>query len=290
MPALWFGLLASAPTAALEKDVDFCIATVTAGDNSELVRRQISRMEALFAGRNWTYFHRPFKCEGQCRESYPHLNEKTYSLFLEAQSWVPRCRSLVKLDADGFMCLNRFVDTVGDEGMATLEWTYAGALVDNVVLNWPRRHALSARWRDAAVEVARKQWAPVPYAAGAAYLVGRQVMAFVTRQPLSRLLNITWEDMSVGVWTNAMEGRVVIDLSSDVNRCRHNRHVVHRCNASTLSTVCNAAPKKKGNRRHPGGQPYAPIVVYPTEKAMRAAWQSRAAKRRSGTLPQTPQA
>lgn len=223
-----------------KKQVDFCFVTFVASDaRNPLVNVQKRLLEKLSKEANWTYVHRTFSCRNMCTEDYRLLHIKTYVLFRDALTWTPRCRSVVKMDADGFLCGNFFAAQVGAEGMAALERTYAGGFLDRAILDWPSGHRLNLPWRKATSEVALRQWTPVVYAAGAGYLVGRQVMQFVVRHPISELLNIMWEDMSVGIWTNAMESRRVVLLSKSLTECRRNATVVHRCDSTTMLSACS---------------------------------------------------
>ena len=46
------------------------------------------------------------------RGRYYHLNQKAYAMLNESLFWQPRCRSVVKMDFDGFFCPNAMVKEV----------------------------------------------------------------------------------------------------------------------------------------------------------------------------------
>mmetsp|Transcript_7935 Transcript_7935/g.21721 ORF Transcript_7935/g.21721 Transcript_7935/m.21721 type:complete len:216 (+) Transcript_7935:272-919(+) len=180
-----------------------------------------------------------------CVEHYQYLNAKVYTLMVEALTWKPTCLSMVKMDADGFLCMNRLMNMRSKikrdlfHDSTVLPRVYAGHIHRALPLVWSEGHKWRhPDWRNPAIEVGNLQWASTPYAMGAAYIIGRKVMEFIVRHPLRELLNITWEDASVGIWSNAMRERITIDTYDTAQRgsaeCSESNTypvgvVIHRC-------------------------------------------------------------
>ena len=239
--------------------VDFCIVNPVRENRLAINRptrwprvdAQHRRLLQLFATESASFAHWTFRCDGvACKEGWDALSGMTHALLKSALEWTPRWRALLKLDTDGFMCLNsaRLVRL-----RAHLEVAYAGVLTyppgtpDNP---WPRN---TSRYRfptQANIEwrVKHNRLATAPYMQGAAYLVGRKVVQFAVRQSFSDLINYSsWEDASVGLWTNAMASRAMTPLRQDVAKgsagcaCNEAADVHHRCTLRDFERVCSKA-------------------------------------------------
>ena len=177
--------------------VDVCFVTMVHDRQSMLSSRaQTERMREVFADFRWV--HRSFACNTSCDEGWEQLPRKTYAMFSESLTWRPRCRSVAKLDADGFFCIDRLrahfdwaqLDRayVGKETQA--QWKLGSDPTSKYFLKGHdiklerRQHKLSDTW----------------YMQGGAYLVGRKVIEYVAQQNYSDLSTVAWEDYSFGTW------------------------------------------------------------------------------------------
>ena len=177
--------------------VDVCFVTMVHDRQSMLsARAQTERMREVFVDFRWA--HRSFVCNTSCDEGWEQLPRKTYAMFSESLTWRPRCRSVAKLDADGFICIDRLrahyewaqLDRayVGKETQA--QWKLGSDPTSKYFLRGHdirmerRQHKLSDTW----------------YMQGGAYLVGRKVIEYVAQQNYSDLSTLAWEDYSFGTW------------------------------------------------------------------------------------------
>tara|TARA_B100000795_G_scaffold195473_1_gene149633 strand:- start:322 stop:2442 length:2121 start_codon:yes stop_codon:yes gene_type:complete len=192
------GALDSASASSEGSDaVDVCFVTMVHDRQSMLsARAQTERMREVFVDFRWV--HRSFACHTSCDEGWEQLPRKTYAMFSESLTWRPRCRSVAKLDADGFMCIDRLrahydwaqLDRayVGKETQA--QWRLGSDPTSKYFLKGHdiklerRQHKLSDTW----------------YMQGGAYLVGRKVIEYVAQQNYSDLSTLAWEDYSFGTW------------------------------------------------------------------------------------------
>ena len=231
--------------------VDFCIVNPVR-EKDPRVDAQHRRLLQLFATESASLAHWTFRCDSvACTEGWDALSAKTHALLKSALAWTPRWRSLLKLDTDGFMCLNsaRLIRL-----RAHLEVVYAGLLTyppgtpgENPWQRNTSKYRFPAQsnieWR-----VKHNRLATAPYMQGAAYLVGRKVVQFAVRQSFSDLINLqSWEDASVGLWTNSMATRAITPLRQDVTKgsagcaCNEAADVHHRCTLQDFERVCSKA-------------------------------------------------
>ena len=231
--------------------VDFCIVNPVR-EKDPRVDAQHRRLLQLFATESASLAHWTFLCDSvACTEGWDALSAKTHALLKSALTWTPRWRSLLKLDTDGFMCLNsaRLIRL-----RAHLEVVYAGLLTyppgtpgENPWQRNTSKYRFPAQsnieWR-----VKHNRLATAPYMQGAAYLVGRKVVQFAVRQSFSDLINLqSWEDASVGLWTNSMATRAITPLRQDVTKgsagcaCNEAADVHHRCTLQDFERVCSKA-------------------------------------------------
>lgn len=231
--------------------VDFCIVNPVR-EKDPRVDAQHRRLLQLFTTESASFAHWTYQCDSvACTEGWDALSAKTHALLKSALTWTPRWRSLLKVDTDGFMCLNsaRLIRL-----RAHLEVVYAGLLTyppgtpgENP---WQRNTSKyrfptqsNIEWR-----VKHNRLATAPYMQGAAYLVGRKVVQFAVRQSFSDLINLqSWEDASVGLWTNSMATRAITPLRQDITKgsagcaCNEAADVHHRCTLQDFERVCSKA-------------------------------------------------
>ena len=243
--------------ASSPQQVDYCVVNPIARNDSR-IPIQHARLHELFATERASFAHWTFRCDGAvCSEGWNELSAKTHALFGAALRWTPRWRALLKLDLDGFMCLT---SPHLARLQSHLETVYAG------LLTYPPGTPGQNPWQRNASKYYfqgqnRMEWrakhnrlATAPYMQGAAYLVGRKVASFAVRHSFADLVHFSsWEDASVGLWTNGMAGRTVVPLRGSPLHCplvplKQNKgatcvgsdaaDVLHRCDALDIRHVC----------------------------------------------------
>ena len=218
-----------------------CIVTMVHDEVSRtLAEAQTRRMSHIFSDAT-SWVHRTFACNQTCQEGWELLPQKTYTMLVESLTWQPPCRAVIKQDDDGFFCLNRLASHFD---LRKLDRAYIGAVTrsEDAYLTSQDRTSKYFVDRDLSTEVRDGKLPLVMYMQGASYLIGRRVIEFVARQPVSELLTVPWEDWSLGAWTATAALRLLqgVPLNKECNGGASNDTVIfHHCKSDgSFAKLC----------------------------------------------------
>lgn len=169
-----------------------------------------------------------FRCEWCAVDRYGALPNKSFALF---KSVPLDCDVVVKMDMDGMLCPNRL-------NMSTPPpWSrrmYAGRMTYSEAAMRVMGPKLRATRQTAAHErFLRGELPSVLFAAGASYIVGRDLLSELTRVPLSTYEDTGFEDVNAGLFVSNLRDVHYLRLPGSDKHCRRgNSSVVHhRCRA-----------------------------------------------------------
>ena len=144
-------IISSSPNAFAASSVDYCVATMVVNQYDDPNRNILSLFEdgsrvaaqsrqlKLMAGvGTFTFVHRAFSAANRSDDVWEQLSSKSYAMLMASLDWQPRCRATLKLDVDGFFCLNRI------QLAPALAWAYVGSVVRSVRMHYPHGHKCAA--------------------------------------------------------------------------------------------------------------------------------------------------
>lgn len=205
-------------------EFDVCAFTITAVGYVPNPRR-LDILRRVMEHSSLRCTHRHFACT-TCVDDYRFLSEKVDALLALFDG--ARCRSLLKMDTDSIFCMNRFVMS-----RDRIAGSYVGSMVrlHPSLLKLAPRATGALRSHNATWLVRRRQ----RFMQGAAYMLGRDVVALRRVVPLSGL-----EDVDVARSTPPTTRWV--SVPARMSDCRDDGHSVifHRC-LWNETTVCGLA-------------------------------------------------
>lgn len=229
---------------SLSVRVDLCFFTISA--EGWVPAEQTKEISRSMLHVNMSYRHFVFVC-ASCRVGYNFLAERTYALMQALAG--SKCAAAVKIDVDGMFCANYVQHFMGSGNELlkfkthTLPYVYGGMM--GPLHNLPKSTKLKNAMKAASYYEQRKTTGAMflswDFARGPAYIVGREVAAFITSQRFESLLNTGLEDVNMGIHSSTFRKRIRLPMSGTDRYCinKQYRVVYHKCNGMDFSLLCN---------------------------------------------------